>query len=391
MRTVYSGEPFPDSWTKSLFLAGPTPRSSEVRSWRPGALRILQGCGYDGVVFVPENRDGSQPAGSYEDYADWEHKGLNVADCIIFWIPRDLKNLPGFTTNVEFGLFAKSGKIILGFPPGAEKVRYLAFTAEKFWIPRFSTLEETIAAAVKFVGEGAFRSGGECQVPLIIWNTSTFQKWLRAQTAAGNRLDGAKVEWLLRLRKKPDYALVWLMHVDVYVAQENRNKNNEIIVSRPDISTLIMYKKGIDFLRTKIVLIREFRSAAATSDGFIWEFPGGSSWKEGTSPAEVAIEEAAEETGLKIEADRITFHGSRQLAGTLSLHKANIFSVELTEEEFGWLEGQKGRVHGTGADGKDPSGERTYIEVKTAEEILKENLVDWGTLGMIFSVLSEQI
>lgn len=391
MRTVYSGEPFPNSWTKSLFLAGPTPRSPEVRSWRPRALQILQGCGYDGIVFVPENRDGSQPAGGYEDYADWEHKGLNAADCIIFWIPRDLKNLPGFTTNIEFGLFVKSGKIILGFPPDAEKVRYLAFAAEKFWIPRFSTLEETIAAAVKFVGEGAFRSGGECQVPFIIWKTSTFQKWLGSQKAAGNRLDGAKVEWLLRLRKKPDYALVWLMHVDIYVAQENRNKNNEIIVSRPDISTLIMYKKGVDFLRTKIVLIREFRSAAATSDGFIWEFPGGSSWKEEISPAEVAIEETAEETGLKIEANRITFHGSRQLVGTLSSHKANVFSVELTEEEFGCLEDQKGLIHGTGADGKDPSGERTYVEIKTVEETLKENLVDWGTLGMIFSVLSEQI
>ncbi len=39
---------------KSIFLAGPTPRNKEVKSWRGEALEILQRLGFDGVVYVPE-------------------------------------------------------------------------------------------------------------------------------------------------------------------------------------------------------------------------------------------------------------------------------------------------------------------------------------------------
>ena len=48
----------------SLFLAGPTPRSSEVLSWRPQALEVLRGLGFPGTVLVPERRDWSAPAAS---------------------------------------------------------------------------------------------------------------------------------------------------------------------------------------------------------------------------------------------------------------------------------------------------------------------------------------
>jgi hypothetical protein len=55
---VYALEEPPAIFAKSIFLAGPTPRRPEVASWRPDALRILQEAGYDGVVFVPEDRSG---------------------------------------------------------------------------------------------------------------------------------------------------------------------------------------------------------------------------------------------------------------------------------------------------------------------------------------------
>src|SRR6266511_3357557 len=47
----------------SLFLAGPTPRSADVPSWRPEALNLLRGLGFAGTVLVPERR-GWRPARS---------------------------------------------------------------------------------------------------------------------------------------------------------------------------------------------------------------------------------------------------------------------------------------------------------------------------------------
>lgn len=39
---------------KSIFLAGPTPRSLDVETWRKEAIKILKDLGFDGVVYVPE-------------------------------------------------------------------------------------------------------------------------------------------------------------------------------------------------------------------------------------------------------------------------------------------------------------------------------------------------
>ncbi|HVI00101.1 MAG TPA: nucleoside 2-deoxyribosyltransferase domain-containing protein, partial [Enhygromyxa sp.] len=100
MQVVYARQPFPAAFTRAIFLAGPTPRSSDVPSWRPRALELLAERGYDGAVFVPEDADGNARF-DYTDQIDWESEGLALADVIVFWIPRDLDTLPGFTTNVE--------------------------------------------------------------------------------------------------------------------------------------------------------------------------------------------------------------------------------------------------------------------------------------------------
>jgi hypothetical protein len=56
MNVVFADEPL-EFRPPSLFLAGPTPRSAEVASWRPGALHILSELGFGGSVLVPERRD----------------------------------------------------------------------------------------------------------------------------------------------------------------------------------------------------------------------------------------------------------------------------------------------------------------------------------------------
>ena len=388
MEVIYAREAPPKSWKKSVFLAGPTPRSPRVQSWRPKALWLLEKSGYDGVVFVPEDREERDYSSfDFKKQIEWEWQCLNLADCVLFWVPRDLKNLPGFTTNVEFGFWVRSGKVILGAPDTAAKMDYLRALAKSEYVPVTDNLEDAVNKVLAFVGDGYLRTGGEREVPLHIWRMPSFQSWYSAQKGAGNRLDGAKLEWVFRVGKNKDAVYAWVLHVNVYIQSENRNKTNEIVISRNDISSVVLFRKdpnSDDPLDYSVVLVKEFRSPAATPDGFIWELPGGSSWNPFEPPLEVAVKEVFEETGLKLEAARFKTHRSRQLAGTFSAHKANLFSVELTDKELEWLAGQKGIPKGL-LD--NPSGERTYVEIKTVKELLGWTLVDWSTLGMILQSL----
>lgn len=383
MQIIYVGEAAPASFTKAIFLAGPTPRSADVPSWRPEALKLLEAAGYDGVVFVPERKGGFREA-DYTDQVEWEETHLNMCDCAIFWIPRNMATFPGLTTNDEWGGWKNSGKVILGTPDGAEHVRYQQHYAAKYNVPTATTLEATISLAVIRVGDGALRTGGERTVPLMVWNTPSFQQWYRSHQAAGNRLDGAKVHWTFRVGPKKNIVFMWILHVDIFIAAENRHKVNEFVIARPDISTVVMYQKRPDLMASKIVLIREFRSPVSNDTGFVWEVPGGSTFKGVTDPKMLAADECEEEAGIRISPERIVQHEARQLVATLSTHRAHLFSVEITDEEVAALRAQHGVANGVAED-----SERTYVEILTLAEILDRRTVDWSILGMILSVLQK--
>jgi len=133
---------------KSIFLAGPTPRDPATPSWRPEALRLLQALGFDGQVFVPEAADWA-PHNHYDDQIQWEWEALNSATVVAFWVPRDLATMPALTTNVEFGLLVQSGKLVLGYPSAAPKMKYLARLAKRHGAPVFHDLEATLREAVE--------------------------------------------------------------------------------------------------------------------------------------------------------------------------------------------------------------------------------------------------
>jgi len=199
-------------------LCGPTPRSVGVASWRPEALRLLAESefGKDGTVFVPEPRSG-EFTGEYDSQVSWETEALNRADVVLFWVPRDLATLPAFTTNVEFGMWRKSGKVVFGAPPEAPKNRYLIWHAAVEGVPALPSLEETVREALRRVPMAAKREGGECEVPFHVWQTESFQAWLRAQKAAGNRLDGAELVWnFFSTKTTPVRVFFWAMHVNVW-------------------------------------------------------------------------------------------------------------------------------------------------------------------------------
>lgn len=147
MNEVYAHEHPQNSDTPSIFLAGPSPRGNEDYNWRPEALELLRNLGFQGNVYIPLPRDGNWLS-DYDAQVEWELQYLEKASVIIFWVPRDIQNLPGFTTNVEFGMFVKSGKIVLGYPKEAPKMRYLEYVAKMNDVPISNSLEETIKMAL---------------------------------------------------------------------------------------------------------------------------------------------------------------------------------------------------------------------------------------------------
>ncbi len=158
MQINYSDEEVIKNGKPSIFLAGPTRRDERKDlSWRRDAEKILEKLGFDGIVYVPEFKDNVPWDGKYlKRQTDWEWTALNRADVIVFWIPRELEKMPGFTTNVEFGRYItmKPESVILGYPDFACKMGYLEYlyntetkrTGNK-------TLEDTLKEAVKTVKE----------------------------------------------------------------------------------------------------------------------------------------------------------------------------------------------------------------------------------------------
>lgn len=123
--------------TQSIFLAGPTPRDKEITSWRNEACKILEKLNFDGLVYIPEYSSW-KPKADYVDQAMWERKALTHASIIVFWIPRKLPEMPAFTTNVEFGYWSHTNKVIYGRPDNAEKIKYLD------WLYKLDYNEEPI-------------------------------------------------------------------------------------------------------------------------------------------------------------------------------------------------------------------------------------------------------
>jgi 8-oxo-dGTP pyrophosphatase MutT (NUDIX family) len=369
---VYALEDPPDVWQAAIFLAGPTPRSPEAASWRPMMIELLAGrWSGDGllVIFVPEYRHGRHD--DYRGQVDWEERCLHLADVVLFWVPRDLDVLPAFTTNVEWGMWHDSGRVVFGAPPEAPNNRYLLHYAAKFDVPVATTADGTADAALREIGAGALRRGGERSVPLMVWRTPGFQRWYAAQTAAGNTLRGGRVVWTFQAAGALFY---WALRAEVHVAAEDRMKTSEVVLSRPDVSVVVLYRRAAVPDETRVVLVREFRTAG---HGFVHELPGGSGPGE---PAEQALAEVAEETGLRLDPARLRAHAVRQVVATLSAHQARLFSAELTDDELAAI--VAGGPYGNSAD-----GELTVPEIVTFGELRSAPLADWATVGMVAQVL----
>ena len=144
MRVLTPSEELPVLNHPSIFLAGPTPREKHVTSWRPDAIDALERACFEGDVLAPEPFEGG-----FDAQVAWEFYCLEGCSVVCFWVPRDLKDMPAFTTNVEFGRYSGSGKALYGRPDRAPKTRYLdwLYSTVAGKTP-FSSLEELMQEAV---------------------------------------------------------------------------------------------------------------------------------------------------------------------------------------------------------------------------------------------------
>lgn len=386
MHIVFSDHPIPQSITRSIFLAGPSPRELGVVDWRHEAISYLNSVNYDGTLFipVPEKRfyGGSDSTKwSYNDQVDWECKCRHVADIILFWVPRSIEGkMPAFVTNIEFGEDLNSGKIVYGRPTTAEKCKYLDKRMIDLGLPVFDTLEGTFNHAISLLGDGSLRTDGEVYIPLFIWNSPQFKSWYSNLQLAGNKLIEAQLKSHIMIKNK--FLLSFTLWANVWVESEQRYKDNEFIFSRTDISTIVAYYGEKE--NVQIVIIKEFRTPVNNKVGMVFELPGGSAAKNGVDPKENAQHEFQEESGILIEnLDRFEFVSTRQLVSTMSTHQAHLYKVKLNEFEYNQILGYSASNNKFGVE---EDGEKTYVSIVSLEE-LKTSLLDYSMLGMIYEAI----
>ena len=378
MEVIYSRENFPLSETKSIFLAGPTPRVHKELGWRGQALQILEELGYDGIVYVPEEREGKFDRKNLIAQCEWEYQCMCACDAIVFWIPRLLREdfeMIALTTNVEFGRFLDSHKLFCGAPDDARKMDYLKIISkDKFdWS---TTLEDTLKKCLDYLGEGVYREKVEVKVPKHLYESKQFTQWYESHKKNGNVLVDFHSEYEFVMPKAKQLFMT-VFKPDVYIAKEERVKNNEFVVARSDMSYICAYYKSKD--KTEILLCEEFRTPAVNEDSMIFELVGGSSLKPTDDELQVASSEFAEETGMSIDKSRFKKVDIKQSAGTLCSHRITLYAVELTEEEINHFKNDT-EVHGVVED-----TERIHLHVMELSEAVKK--VDWTNVGMIMSVV----
>lgn len=225
MIPVYAQQPFPHAVKRTLFLAGPTPRSADVKSWRPEALEWLAANTRDTHethVFVPEAGDGKWRK-DYTAQVEWETRALARADAIVFWVPREITTMPAFTTNVEFGLHVGSGRTYYGRPDDAPKIGFLDYHAEARGLPIYNTLAKVLDAGVYGPGAGD-RHGPDALIPLLAWKSRSFMIWLKDQKDRGNTL----------LRCDVPYAsqVGFVFRFETWIGEQNKAFHHELYFDR---------------------------------------------------------------------------------------------------------------------------------------------------------------
>ena len=290
----------PAAFSRSVFLL-----AADGADWEVEAIDALVEMGFDeGVIFV----------GSIEtNGSSWAVRMRLLSDVIICFVPSGTSDPKARDIAWPALQWADSGKLVCGADSSGWLHDVLKLSQQ---MALHDTLQQTLTTAWKMVAKGATREGAEREVPLMVWRTPSWDAWYTNLKAAGNRLNGAKVNWTFRVGPGGVFVLFWAVHADIWVESEKRSKANEVVISRPDIACVLAYLPGLTMLDTEIVLIKEFRSPCRNQEMFVYELPGGSSFKPNADTFQTAADELFEETGIRVPKARLEKEMNRQAAAT---------------------------------------------------------------------------
>ena len=142
-------EELPSSGIAAIYLAGPVPRRAGEVPWHLEAIAALQAYGFDGAVIVPRASDEAAAQESDERQLSWEFEAQCRADVLLFWVPRDPADMLGLTTNLEWGIWHDTGKVVIGIPPAAAMTLPLRHAAYRVGVDVCESMNGTVRCALR--------------------------------------------------------------------------------------------------------------------------------------------------------------------------------------------------------------------------------------------------
>lgn len=129
----------------SVFLSG----SVAGDDWRAALMKKLED---KEIIFLDPRSDDydslkkTEQDPKFREQVTWEQDGMENANVIVMYFNR---NSVASISLLEFGLFARSGRMIVRCPQGYKHKGYVDVLCERFGVQQVSTLEEIVDAILE--------------------------------------------------------------------------------------------------------------------------------------------------------------------------------------------------------------------------------------------------
>ncbi|WP_312709464.1 nucleoside 2-deoxyribosyltransferase domain-containing protein [Stenotrophomonas sp.] len=146
-QTVTSPAPLPPSDGRvTVFLAG----SIEMGKAGDWQAQVQQALADDGALMLNPRREDWNPAWkpsasdeNFRQQVQWELAALEKADIVLMYFTPGTQSP---ITLLEFGLYARSGKLLVAAPEGFWRKGNLDITGDRYGVPRYDNLAELVNA-----------------------------------------------------------------------------------------------------------------------------------------------------------------------------------------------------------------------------------------------------
>ncbi|WP_269789534.1 nucleoside 2-deoxyribosyltransferase domain-containing protein [Stenotrophomonas sp. Iso1] len=153
-QTVTSPDAVPAHDTRpKVFLAG----SIEMGKAGDWQQQVQQALADEGVLMLNPRRADWNPAWraeadepEFRRQVEWELAALEQADIVLMYFTPGTQSP---ITLLEFGLYARSGKLLVAAPAGFWRKGNLDITGDRYGVPRYDDLQALIAAVKQRVAE----------------------------------------------------------------------------------------------------------------------------------------------------------------------------------------------------------------------------------------------